>query len=106
LPLFESEEQARLFSEELDFWGIETFDEQEDKKLVSKFPKSLIEIFNEPPKNVSSELSSIWNEIGPLNLAELYRQCTNDTLGINMALDFDLKFCQHGQTKKGNTFEG
>lgn len=26
-PNFETEDQARLFSEELDFWGIETFDE-------------------------------------------------------------------------------
>ena len=51
-------------------------------------------------------MSSIWNEIGPLSLAEVYRQCTNDTLGINMTLDFDLKICHYGQTKKGNTFEG
>ena len=41
LPIFESEDQARLFSTELDFWGIETFDEQEDKSLISKFPSSL-----------------------------------------------------------------
>jgi hypothetical protein len=27
MPVFESEEKAKIFSQELDFWGIETFEE-------------------------------------------------------------------------------
>ena len=45
VPIFESENKAQLFSRELDFWGIETFEEQNDKVLVEIFPKSIRDIF-------------------------------------------------------------
>ena len=45
MPVFESENKFKLFSQELDFWGIETFEEQNDRELLKLFPKSITDIF-------------------------------------------------------------
>ena len=105
MPVFDSENKAQMFSCELDFWGIETFEEQKDKELLKLFPKSIINIFEQEPR-VSEKMVEIWREIGPLNLAMVHKNCETDSIGVDIHIDFEKSIKSQGMTNNGNTFEG
>lgn len=62
-PEFESQNEQRLFSEELNFWGIKD-DRQEEKRLEVKFPAEMIEMLKiEPGEEIDFSNKNEVNDI-------------------------------------------
>lgn len=51
-------------------------------------------------------MKAIWKEIGPLNLALVHRNCTDETLGLDIHIDFQPNVKRGGITNNGNIFDG
>jgi len=78
-PEFDNENESRLFAEELNYWGIKD-DRQEEKRLETKFPQEIIDMFKIEPgeeldfseKNDVNELvRQTWNILGPFRLIDI-----------------------------------
>jgi hypothetical protein len=62
-PEFDSQNEQRLFSEELNFWGIKD-DRQEEKRLEVKFPAEMIEMLKiEPGEEIDFSNKNEVNDI-------------------------------------------
>jgi len=76
-PSFENPQDEIWFSKELKFWGIpnENF---ESKSLVSRLPQDLVTLLENEPKGVKEIPLAKWRELGPLDLASIIMQASED----------------------------
>ena len=85
-PEFDNANEQRLFTEELNFWGIK--DERvEERRLEAKFSKEIVEMFKLEPgeeidftdKNeVNTNVRQTWGMLGPLRLLDIYKQSIDE----------------------------
>ena len=97
-PNFDNPSEAEAFAQELEYWGIKTFnDDLEEKRLRMKLPSSLIDFLESEPFKAHEGAKKKWKDLGPLKLRSI------EKFSYYPDIDFDLKF---GHSKKYANFSG
>jgi len=85
-PEFDSSNDQRLFTEELNFWGIKD-DRLEERRLEQKFPNEIVEMLKIEPgdeidfsdkNDVQDVVRQTWHMLGPLRLIDIVKNSTDE----------------------------
>ena len=97
-PNFDNPSEAEAFAQELEYWGIKTFnDDLEEKRLRMKLPSALIDFLESEPFKAHEGAKKKWQQLGPIKLRSI------EKFSYYPDIDFDLKF---GHSKKYANFSG
>ena len=85
-PEFDSSNDQRLFTEELNFWGIKD-DRLEERRLEQKFPNEIVEMLKIEPgdeidfsdkNDVQDVVRQTWHMLVPLRLIDIFKNSTDE----------------------------